>query len=125
MQKCRIWKMKEHKYPVCKKSSKKNQVCAIFHRIKCKILGKKFYPNLQSFVWRRHVGVPLRGTNMAAEKQQTSIFEFSYKSVNTSLEKLIKIKVIFILRQGMLKNTKSVKSVTLVTHIRAFPAAGG
>ena len=61
---------------------------------------------------------------MAAEKQQTSIFEFSYKSVNTSLAKLIKIKVIFILRQGMLKNTKSVKSVTLVTHIRAFPAAG-
>ena len=53
---------------------------------------------------------------MAAEKQQTSIFEFCYKSVNTSLEKLIKIKVIFILRQEMLKNTKSVKSVTLVTH---------
>ena len=54
---------------------------------------------------------------MAAEKQQTSIFEFSYKSVNTSLEKLIKIKVIFILRQGMLKNTKSLKYVTLVTPL--------
>ena len=28
------------------------------------IFGEMFYPNLQSFVWRRHVGVPPRGTNM-------------------------------------------------------------
>ena len=34
------------------------------------IFGKMFYPNLQSFVWRRHIGVSLRGTNMAAGNQQ-------------------------------------------------------
>ena len=31
---------------------------------------KMFYPDLFSFVWRRHVGVSLRGTNMAAGKRQ-------------------------------------------------------
>ena len=31
---------------------------------------KMFYPDLLSFVWRRHVGVSLRGTNMAAGNRQ-------------------------------------------------------
>ena len=33
---------------------------------------------------------------------ETIVFEFSYLFVNSSLEELIKIKVIFILREGML-----------------------
>ena len=32
-----------------------------------------------------------------------SVFEFSYLCMNSSLEELIKIKVIFILRQGMFR----------------------
>ena len=34
---------------------------------------------------------------------ETSVFEFSYLCVNSSLEELIKIKAIFILRQGMFR----------------------
>ena len=34
---------------------------------------------------------------------ETSVFEFSYKCVNLSLEELINIKVIFILRKGMFR----------------------
>ena len=54
----------------------KNQDCAIFHvRDTQKLM--MFYPNLQSFVWRRHVGVPSRGTNMAAvNKKDSSVFDF-------------------------------------------------
>ena len=36
----------------------------------CKTFGKMFYPNLKSFVWRCHIGVPLRGANMVAKNQQ-------------------------------------------------------
>ena len=34
---------------------------------------------------------------------ETSVFEFSYLCVNSSLEELIKVKGIFILRQGMFR----------------------
>ena len=34
---------------------------------------------------------------------ETSVVEFSYLCVNSSLEELIKIKAIFILRQGMFR----------------------
>ena len=34
---------------------------------------------------------------------ETFVFEFSYLCVNSSLEELIKIKAIFILRQGMFR----------------------
>ena len=34
---------------------------------------------------------------------ETSVFEFFFKYINSSLEELIKIKVIFILRQPMFK----------------------
>ena len=53
----------------CTKHVAKSQVCAVFHLRE--IFGKMFYPNLQSFVWRRHVVVPLRGTNMATGNQTT------------------------------------------------------
>ena len=41
---------------------------------KCEILGKTVYLNLQSFVWKRHVGVPFWNTNMAAGYQQKHLF---------------------------------------------------
>ena len=50
------------------------------------------------------------------------VFEFSYLCVNSSLEELIKIKVIFIPRQGMFRQQNLPKSVMLLTHIRAFLA---
>ena len=34
---------------------------------------------------------------------ETSVFEYSYLCVNSSLEELIKIEAIFILRQGMFR----------------------
>ena len=37
------------------------------------------------------------------ETNRTSVFEFSYLCVNSLLEELIKIKAIFILRQGMFR----------------------
>ena len=96
------------------KSLAKNQVCA-------------FYPNLQSFVRRRHVGGPLRGTIKYGRQKptETSAFEFCYKCVNLLLEELIKIKVIFILRQ--LRNVKVAESPkivkTFLTQRIAFQAA--
>ena len=101
----------EDKY---RKSLAKNQVCA-------------FYPNLQSLVGRRHVGVPLRGTIKYGRQKPTvtSAFEFSNKWMNSLLEELIKIKVIFILRQlGNVKVAKSQKIVkTFLTQRIAFQAA--
>ena len=39
----------------------------------------------------------------AGNTTETSVFEFSYLCMNSSLEELIKIKIIFILRQGMFR----------------------
>ena len=52
-------------------------------------------PNLQSFEWRRDVCVPLSGTNMAAD---TSVTQFCYEGVNSSLEELMNIKVSFLIQ---------------------------
>ena len=48
---------------------------------------------------------PFEGHKYSRRKQKdSSVFEgFFYKSVNSSLEELIKIKVIFILKQEMLR----------------------
>ena len=47
---------------------------------------------------------PFVGHNYGRRKPtETSVFEFSYLRMNSSLEKLIKMKVIFILRQGMFR----------------------
>ena len=101
----------EDKY---RKNLAKNQVCA-------------FYPNLQSLVGRRHVGVPFRGTIKYGRQKptETSAFEFSNKWGNSLLEELIKIKVIFILRQlGNVKVAKSQKIVkTFLTQRIDFQAA--
>ena len=56
-------------------------------------------------------------------KHKTSVFEFSYKCVNSSLKKLINIKVVFILRKGMFREQNLKKLVTFLTHLRAFQAA--
>ena len=64
----RIWEIKKDKYT---KTLAKNQVCEIFQM---RDIGKTVYLNLQSFVWKRHVGVLFRNTNMAAGYQQKHLF---------------------------------------------------
>ena len=85
--------MKEDKYT---KSLAKNQVYAIVHM---QDIRKNVLPKCIKLVWRRHVCVPY-GRRKPTE---TSVFEFSYLCVNSSLEELIKVKAIFILRQGMFR----------------------
>ena len=61
--------MKEDKYS---KSLAKNQVYAVVHM---RDIRKNVLPNfIIFFVWRRHVCVPFRGTNMAARNQQKHLF---------------------------------------------------
>ena len=52
-----------------------------------------------------------------SKQQKTSVFEFSYLCMKSSLEELIKIKEIFILRQGMFRQQNPQKSVMFLTHI--------
>ena len=83
--KSRIWEMKEDKYT---KGLEKNQVSAIIH---FRDIRKNVLPKFIRFVWRRHGGVPLRGTKYGRRKPtETSVFEFSYLCVNSSLEELKK-----------------------------------
>ena len=85
--------MKDDKYT---KSLAKNKVCVIIHQLRPhgfslkKWVGKspedevnnsyarysetRFTQIYKVFLWRRHVGVPLRGTNMAARNQQKHQF---------------------------------------------------
>ena len=60
--------MKEDKYA---KNLAKNQVCAIFHM---RDIRKKVLPKFKALYRRRHVCVPLRGTNMDAGNQQNHLF---------------------------------------------------
>ena len=67
---------------------------------------------------------PFKGYKYGHRKPtETSVFQFFYKCMNSSLEELIKIKVIFILRQGMFRWQNLKKSVTFFTHIqlKSFP----
>ena len=53
---------------------------------------------------------PFEGHKYGRRKQKdSSVFEFFYKSVNSPLEELIKIKVIFILKKRNVKIAKSQK----------------
>ena len=106
--------MKEDKYT---KSLAKNQVSAIIH---IRDIRENVLPKFIRFVWRRHVGVPLRGTKYGRRKPtETSVFEFSCFCVNSSLEELKKEK-----KQGIMFRWQNLKkSVTSLTHIRALPAA--
>ena len=60
-----------------------------------KICGETFFPNLQRFVWRRHVGAHLDGHQHGGRKPaETSVTEFCYKSVNLSVEELKNVTII-------------------------------
>ena len=92
-------KMKEAKYT---KSLTTNQVYAIVHMRDIRKNGlPKFYIKL---CMETPCLCPFHGHNCGRRKPtETSVLEFSYLFVNSSLEKLIKTKVIFILRQGMFR----------------------
>ena len=60
-----------------------------------KICGETVSPNLQRFVWRRHVGAHLDGHQHGGQKlTETSVTEFCYKSVNLFLEELKNVTII-------------------------------
>ena len=92
--------MKENKYT---KSLAKNQIYAVVHmrdiREKRNVL-----PKFIKLCMGTPCLCPIQGHKYGRRKPtETSVFEFSYLCVNSSLEELIKIKAIFILRQGMFR----------------------
>ena len=90
--------MKEDKY---KKNLAKNQVYAIVHM---RDIRKKVLPKFIKLCMETPCLCPIQGHKYGGRKPtETSVFEFSYLQVNSSLEGLIKIKAIFILRQGMFR----------------------
>ena len=76
----------------------KNQVCTIIHM---RDIRKSVLPQ---FI-RLCMETPcFEGHNYGRRKPtETSAFEYFYFRMNSSLEKLIKMKVIFILSQGMFR----------------------
>ena len=90
--------MKEDKYT---KSFPKNQVYAIVHM---RDIWKNVLPKFVKLCMETPCLCPFHGHKYGRQKPtETSVFEFSYLFMNSSLEELIKIKVIFILRQEMFK----------------------
>jgi len=68
------------------------------------------YPNLQSFVWRRHVGAHPDGHQHGGRKPtETSVTEFDYKSVNLSLEELKNNTVLLFPMQELFRKPNSTK----------------
>ena len=66
----------------------KIKVSAIFHSRAIR-RSVQCYPNLQSFVWRRHGGAHPDGHQHGGRKPtETSVTEFYYRNVNLSLEEL-------------------------------------
>ena len=82
----------------------KNQDRAIFH---VRDTRKNALSKLTKLCMETPCWFPFEGHKYGRGKQKdSSVFEFFfyiYKSVNSSLEELIKIKVIFILKQEMLR----------------------
>ena len=90
--------MKEDKYT---KSLAKNQVYAIVHM---RDIRKNVLPKFIKLCMETPCLCPFQGHKYGRRKPtETIVFEFSYLFVNSSLEELIKIKVIFILRQEVFK----------------------
>ena len=90
--------MKEDKYT---KSLAKNQVYAIVHM---RDIRKNVLPKFIKLSMETPCLCPFQGHKYGRRKPtETSVFEFSYLCENSSLGELIKIKVIFILRQGMFR----------------------
>ena len=114
----RIWEMKKDKYT---ETLAKNQVCELFQM---RDIGKNGLPKFIKLCMETPCWCPFQEHQYGRRiPKETSVFEFSYYCVNSSLEELIKITVIFILRQGMFRSQNLPKSVMFLTHIRAFPAA--
>ena len=114
----RIWEMKKDKYT---KTLAKNQVCEIFQM---RDIGKNGLPKFIKLCMETPCWCPFQEHQYDRRiPSETSVFEFSDYCMNSSLEELIKITVIFILRQGMFRLQNLPKSVMFLTHIRAFPAA--
>ena len=90
--------MKEDKYT---KSLANIQVYAIVHM---RDIRKNVLPKFIKLCTETPCLCPFQGhTYGRRNRTETSVFEFSYLYVNSSLEELIKIKAIFILRQGMFR----------------------
>ena len=90
--------MKEGKYT---KSFTKNQVYAEVHM---QDIRKNVLLKFIKLCMETPCLCPFQGHKYGRRKPtETSVFEFSFLCVNSSLEELIQIKVIFILRQGMFR----------------------
>ena len=95
--------MKEDKYT---KGITKNQVCALFQM---RNIRKNGLPKFIKLCMETPCWCPFQGHQYGRRiPTETSVFELSYLCVNSSLEKLITIKVIFIVRQGIAKSSKIV-----------------
>ena len=86
--------MKEDKYT---ESFAKKQVYAVVHM---RDIRKNVLPTFRKLCMETPCLSPFQGHKYGRRKPtETSVFEFSYSCVNSSLE----IKAIFILRQGMFR----------------------
>ena len=108
--------MKEDKYT---KNLARNQVCAVFHilDIRENVLPKFTKLCMETPCWCFFEGHQYGGR----KPTETSIFEFSFKGMNTSLSELVKIKVISILRQRIFRQQNLGKSVTFLNSHKSFP----
>ena len=90
--------MKEDKYT---KTLAKNQVYGIVHM---RDSQKNVLPKFIKLWMEAPCLCPFQGHKYGRQKlTETSVYEFSYLCMNSSLEELIKLKRIFILRQGMFR----------------------
>ena len=90
--------MKEDKYT---KSLAKNQVYVIVH---VRDIRTNVLPKFTKLCMETPSLCPFQGHKFGRRKPtETSVFEFSYLCVNSSLEELINIKAIFILKQGIFR----------------------
>ena len=83
------------------KSLAKNQVCATFHM---RHIQKNVLPIVIKFCMEAPCWCLFEGHKYShCKPTETSVFEFSYKCANPSLDQLMKIKVMFVQRQGMFR----------------------
>ena len=69
-----------------------------------RVIGKWVLDIFSKKCMERPSWCPFEGHKYGRRKPtKTSVFEFSYKSVNSSLKELTNIKVVFILRKGMFR----------------------
>ena len=108
--------MKEDKYT--KKPRQESDLCGISY---ARDIRKNVLPKFVKLCMETPFWCPFEEHKYSRRKPtKTSVFEFSNKCVNSSLEKLMNITVTFILRQGMFRWQNLKKSVTLLTHIRSI-----